>query len=1082
MKPYFVITLSVIILLFSVNIPGSFAQTKAIKLIGEGKYDEANELLKKKYDKSPDDITVNFAFAKLYIEEEFEDYDIEYAYKYIKKTEKLFLGSAETERKKLEKIPINKQIITNEIDKINGKAFKKALWGNTVDSYEEFIKTHPDTDELIKKAKQSRNKLAFDEAKKINTWKSYYSFIQKYPNADQYGRAKTKYQLIMKKYKLLYEEKVWDGELVTLQKFIQENPGFPQNEPYYVKDLELANQAWELGLTERIPMSPFDLSDTKGTNIKTISKNDELNRRLKREGAKAGVIQLTLMWNNYNDLDLRCITPNGEKIWYKNRTGDSGSDLDVDMNNTYGGRIDENIDGTVPVEKETSVQRVKSIHKKKVSIKPIEHIYWPAGKIPSGKYKVYVVHYMNYQEQLKGNKVEFCEDPTEYTLRVEINGKYHDFSGKLTYSKDKPEHLVYEFDYKAPGLMKVELNAETRQQFDKYIKEAAPREMAYIAVQKLIEQDIKEKKWESAIATLKKYQSSFSASQIMFNRIGELILLVEKKEPQISVENLGPGVNTTRGEYSPVISANDKILYFCGRDRTDNIGKEDIFYSEIMYSDTYRDGVIERPRESVSDYVSGTFNEFIGDTIRSVTINTTEDKVIYTIRDTIKDRVGKWEKSKLFGYINTSSESEAPLSVSVDGNTMVLFKAGDLHYSKKTISGWSKLEKFPYPVNTQFWEGDAMLSSDGKAIIFASNRPGGYNINVDQDFYHGDVTYASDIYVCTKTNNGWSNPINLGKNINTAFCERSPFLHPDMKTLYFSSDGHYGLGKLDVFKVTRLSETDWTKWTKPVNLGKSINTTGSDWGYNINTSGLYAYFAADNEANKYQEDIYRVELPPYLRPNVVVTVSGKVSDKNGKHLDADIYWEDLTENKPIGNLKSNPGDGTYFIILPAGKLYGYYAEKDGYYPVSKNLDLRKTNTFQEIRENITMVSIEDMKKLGTIVKINNIFFDTDKTILRPESYPELNRLTKILKENPYSKIEIMGHTDNVGTDEYNQELSDGRAKAVFDYLLNPQGFENPEGFKERLTYKGFGETKPVSTNETEKGRQNNRRVEFKFVN
>ena len=261
-----------------------------------------------------------------------------------------------------------------------------------------------------------------------------------------------------------------------------------------------------------------------------------------------------------------------------------------------------------------------------------------------------------------------------------------------------------------------------------------------------------------------------------------------------------------------------------------------------------------------------------------------------------------------------------------------------------------------------------------------------------------------------------------------------------------------------------------------MNLGKSINTVSNDWGYKINTSGLFAYFSAWNEDKRYREDIYRITLPEYLRPAVVVSISGIVRDKRNRSLAADIYWEDLTENKAIGRLRSNPENGKYFIILPAGKLYGYYAKKEGYYPVSKNIDLRMTKAFSQLEENITMVSIEDMKKLGTIVKINNIFFDTDKTILRPESFPELIRLANILKDNPYSKIEIMGHTDNVGSDDHNLKLSEGRANAVYRYLIST-GID-----VKNMKAAGFGESKPVSTNTTEEGKQNNRRVEFRFVN
>lgn len=1015
------------------------AQPKALKLIEEGSFDEAYEYLTKKSAKDSVDIIYQFAFAKLYQQEKFNKYDYETAYAHIKKVQRLLDKLKDTkDLKVLDEAQINRQAVIDEINKINKKIFEKTAALNTVDACDNFIKKHTDTKEYVTKATELKKQLvekrrsgqAFALALKKNTMKSYQSFMKKFPKSDEFSTAKASYDKIRKdlldKYKPVYDKFDFsDGELRTYQDFLVKYPDFPADEDFFRKGYETARLAYEIGLTESKFLSPFDSAEVTKT-----SGSDVLNKRLEQEKAKTGDIQVSLLWNNYNDLDLHCVEPSGDEIWYQRKKSASGGEMDIDMNFAYGGDVEP---GTADKSLPPEISRW-------VSSKPVENIYWPAGKAPAGHYKIYIVYLSNYAflPKFKDINAKGCEDPVVFTARIKVGNKSLEFTDTISFNPADKEYFVYEFDYYPERNNKTEVNAQSALKFDKYIKDAAPKELAYVAMLRLVENDLVNKRWGNAAATVEGYRKYFLSDGAMSKKIDMTLSLVNGNYRDIPVENVGAMVNTGAEEYAPVIAADNKMIYFCGRDRTDNMGKEDIFSA----------GLTKKPPE------------------------------ITPLGDTIIDTAGTWEKAELFRFINTKDGNEAPLSISVDGNTMLLFSGGDIFYSEKTATGWSDKKKFPPPVNSEFWEGDAMLTGDGKAILFASNRPGGMNRNIHQEFYHGDVTYASDIYVSVKTETGWATPLNLGKNINTPFCERSPFLHPDMKSLYFSSDGHPGLGRLDVYKVTRLDES-WSKWSEPVNLGKSINTTGPDWGYNITTYGIYAYFSAYNSEKKMKEDIYRIVLPEDMRPDPVVTISGVVTDNHGTPLEAEIVWEDLSLNKEVGSLKSNPSDGSYFIILPVGKNYGYYAMKEGYYPVSKNVDVSQVHKFTEIKENIRMLSLEEMKKMKMAVRINNIFFDYAKASLRPESNAELDRLKELLgkieKTDPGYKIEISGHTDDQGSDQTNQPLSENRAKAVADYLIF-QGID-----VKHIRSAGYGKKKPLAPNKTEAGRQLNRRVEFMFV-
>lgn len=562
--------------------------------------------------------------------------------------------------------------------------------------------------------------------------------------------------------------------------------------------------------------------------------------------------------------------------------------------------------------------------------------------------------------------------------------------------------------------------------YEEFIKEKAPSENAFVALQRRADNYINTRNWDSAIFIFNKFKPLFPQMTL---RINKIISILAAKSEGIIIRNLGTVINTDKDEWDPNPTPDGKYLYFSARDRQNSYGLTDIYVSKL------ENGLWQSPRN-------------IGPPINGINDETIDN-------------------------------------VTADGNTLLLsgtfegtFGNFDIYTASKTPYGWGNLTHLPYPINSTYTDEGGNLTSDGKALLFSTDRPGGIGQYVPfGTLFHGTNNGNMDIYVCLKTDSGWAGPINLGPTINTPYSERSPYLHPDGRTLYFSSEGHPGLGKLDVFKSYRLREDSWTEWSEPVNLGKEINSILDDWGYKITVDGDSAFFAGHWRTIGYGGwDLFSVTLPKFAKPDKVLTIKGKVSDSNGKPLSANILWEDLNTGKNVGVLQSDPSDGSFIIILPMGKNYGYYAEKTGYYPLSKNIDLTKERRENEIFENIILLPLEDIFKKETKVSLNNIFFDFDKFTLKKESYPELDRLTKLIKENPKYKIKIEGHTDNIGAESYNLELSKKRAESVRNYIVS-KGVTS-----KRFFLIGYGSALPIDTNDTEEGRARNRRVVISFIN
>jgi len=503
------------------------------------------------------------------------------------------------------------------------------------------------------------------------------------------------------------------------------------------------------------------------------------------------------------------------------------------------------------------------------------------------------------------------------------------------------------------------------------------------------------------------------------------------------LENLGKTVNTEFNEIAPIISPDGKTIYFSRISHPQNTngtkGSQDIWFSEL--------------------------------------------------------KTDKWSPARRLPSPINKEEYNSLYSITPDGNTLLLkgaykngvYETRGFSLSKKTARGWSPPNKIEIPGYAKTSRGQfdcGYLSTDGKVLVMSFSEK--KNSKVD------------DLYVSFKQKDGsWTKPMNLGKEINTEeFTETTPFLAPDGVTLYFSTDRKGGQGSNDIYYSKRIDKS-WKRWSRPVNLGKAINTDGYDAYYTISAAGDYAYMISFKDTEG-KGDVVRYNLQPKIEPgdttttqplvptaDPVVMISGKVIDsKTGKPIEATIIYETLPDGEEAGTATTNPTTGEYKIILPYGQKYSMRAVAPDFIAEGENIDLTDSTTdgkgknYKEItNKSLKLIPIEE----GQIVRLNNIFFAFGKAALSNESFPELDRISITMNDNKKLFIEIGGHTDNIGGNETNLKLSQDRADAVREYLIG-KGIE-----PDRVASKGYGETKPVAKNETPEGQQLNRRVEFKIL-
>ncbi len=573
--------------------------------------------------------------------------------------------------------------------------------------------------------------------------------------------------------------------------------------------------------------------------------------------------------------------------------------------------------------------------------------------------------------------------------------------------------------------------------------------------------------WDEAIKRyrvhIKRLDQKKDLAQIM--EVNKLIYECESGKKLVQapvrvwIDNMGKNVNSKYPEYGMIMTADASEIFFTSRRSNSTGGRIDEFSGLYM-----------------------------------------ED--VYSSQSMGRD---KWSPAKNIGPPINTKEHDAAVALSPDGSKMVVYiddkGNGNLYESERRGDEWSKPRIFNKEISGPYHEASAWYSSDGKLLYFVSDRPEGDR---------GDAK-DRDIFVAEwdEIKQKWLNVKRLPNNVNTQYDEDGIFLHPDGKTLYFSSKGHNSMGGYDVFKTVKQADGSWSD---PVNMGYPINTPDDDIFFVVAANGRHAYMTSFREDGYGDKDLYKLTLlgaekqpvlsgEDNLLANLDAPVSGKViepkveistsqvailkgvvrDDKTKKPVEATIELIDNEKNEVIARFSSNASNGRYLVSLPAGKNYGIAVMAENYLFHSENFEITDDAQYLEVEKDI------DLKQasVGTIIVLRNIFFDLNKYSLRDESQNELDRLIKLLNENPKLRIEISGHTDTRGSASYNKDLSQNRAQSVVTYLVQ-KGID-----QKRLVSKGYGLEQPIvsdeeikkmrSKREIEAAHQENRRTEFKIL-
>lgn len=420
-----------------------------------------------------------------------------------------------------------------------------------------------------------------------------------------------------------------------------------------------------------------------------------------------------------------------------------------------------------------------------------------------------------------------------------------------------------------------------------------------------------------------------------------------------------------------------------------------------------------------------------------------------------KNKTNEWEVSKnMQTPINTPTH-DASGALSADGQTLIIYRNENLYISKLKGTLWSVPILLPKSINSEAWESSASISADGNHLYFSSNKKGGFG--------------GKDLYVSHRlANTNWGTATNLGKVINSKYDEEAPYIHSNQNTLYFSSDRAESIGGFDIFYSDKDS---LAQWNTPENIGFPINSPEDDLDFVWSADGKRGYFSSTREGGFGEEDLYQIDRK--VPPSPLLLLSGLVTNNSGMGLDAKLVITDLD----LGNLaietNTNNASGKYTVLLKPGKNYGVQLLAPNYLPFSETISLEEaiSNEYTEIKKDFVLQRLQ----IGNSSILQNVFFDTDKYELRPNSYLELNALVLFLKQNKLLHLRIGGHTDNVGDEAHNLKLAQNRANSVVTYLVN-KGIAT-----QRLSTISLGSSKPIAANENETGRQKNRRIEIEVV-
>jgi outer membrane protein OmpA-like peptidoglycan-associated protein len=569
---------------------------------------------------------------------------------------------------------------------------------------------------------------------------------------------------------------------------------------------------------------------------------------------------------------------------------------------------------------------------------------------------------------------------------------------------------------------------ETRRLYDEQIevlRQAAKPDMPLFeqTLLKLGSAQFSEGKYSEALSTFGQLsQLTYINRPLIEHALEEMVkcryaLSLVANPVEYEPENLGDSLNTPFDDYWPVISADENRLIIT-----------------VLVAERQRDGRYFYQEDFYESY-------------------RTEEG---------------WSKSVAMQPPLNSPQNEGAQSLSPDGKVLFFSACNrregsgkcDIFVSVHTANGWSKPINPGSPLNTSAWEAHPSLSSDGKTLYFCSDRPGSLG---KRDIWKASIEITDQYEVIIR------DVVNAGSTINTIEDEVSPYIHFDNQTLYFSSDGHMGLGKHDIFMSRKDGEGNWQK---PENLGYPINTHRDEIGFTVNALGTRAYFSSEVDVEgRTDKDIYSIPLPAAMQPFPVTYLEGTIYNAlNYDPLKAYFELIDLQDGAVVSGAYSDEDSGKFLICLPAGIDYALNVSKEGFLFYSDRFTLTETNDFSvPFKKNIPLEPI----RVGTTIELKNIYFEFDSYDLKKESFAEINKLYTLLMENPGMTVEIGGHTDGKGSEEYNSVLSLNRANAVRLRLL-----EKGVG-AQRVSVKGYGFSQPLFPDLPHDGR--NRRTEMKVT-
>lgn len=579
------------------------------------------------------------------------------------------------------------------------------------------------------------------------------------------------------------------------------------------------------------------------------------------------------------------------------------------------------------------------------------------------------------------------------------------------------------------------------------------------------------------------------ATTALNDKVGRLKASVEMAAKEVldlavmKIQNMGPSINSKYNEYWPGMPINANMFVFTRLVEGENRGsmQEDFFMSvKVPVADSgvkAQNGANStvNPNQTLQTQVNATESQMgssgqmnsaesrAGSTSPEKAKTTAIPRYTWSKAKRAPGKINTWENEGTTSvYMGPSLNEELYFTVCNQGG----FGSCDLFVSKiiqsaatgaaleiqnNNLKMWGPRSNVGEAVNSASWDAQPSVSGDGQMLIFASSRPGGFG--------------GKDLWVSRKVRGRWTSPKNLGPKINTSSDEEAPFIHYDGRTLYFSSNGHPGYGGHDLF-ITRLDDQE--QWSKPTNLGVGVNTESDDVGFYVDALAEKAYFASARPGGFGGLDIYEMYLPEKFKPAPVSYLRGMVLDAENKSpLVARVRLVDLTTQKTIFE------DSIQQFLIPIipGKNYALHSSRSGYLFDSRNFQPTQT----ELNNPFEVTALLSPLKVDQVITLNNIFFDIDKFDLKVESEVELKTMLWLMNSNPKMKLEISGHTDNTGSEVHNKELSQNRALAVKNYLINA-------GIKsDRIVSKGYGSSKPAASNDSDAGRAKNRRIEARIL-